>query len=139
MKDVPPSGLYQFIGNDSVGYRRGFVYDLRVRPQPHPRQSTLSIQRVDGGGGCPYGSVEAFLAQWVPVSEELSQALARQRAASERSWDMDRTGWTRSQWVEDARRLMDELDGAVTSLLNGHVLALLDEIDSLRAAKEDTM
>lgn len=45
---------------------------------------------------------------------------------------MDRHGWTRARWVEDAERLMDEVDGAVTSLVNGHIFALLEEIRVLR-------
>lgn len=39
---------------------------------------------------------------------------------------IDRTGWTAEQWIEDAERLMGDLDGSVMSLVNGHVLALLD-------------
>ena len=41
------------------------------------------------------------------------------------SWRTDRTGWTDQQWIEDAQRLMDDIEGSVTSLVNGHVLALL--------------
>ena len=41
------------------------------------------------------------------------------------SWRTDRTGWTDQQWIEDAQRLMDDTDGSVSSLVNGHVLALL--------------
>lgn len=52
--------------------------------------------------------------------------------ARARSHDIDRSGWTRAQYVEDAERLMDEVDGAVTSLVNGHIFALLEEIRVLR-------
>jgi hypothetical protein len=41
------------------------------------------------------------------------------------SWRTDRKGWTDAQWIQDAEALMDDLDGSVSSLLNGHVLALL--------------
>lgn len=41
------------------------------------------------------------------------------------SWRVDRTGWTDERWIEDAKRLMDDIDGSVSSLVNGHVLALL--------------
>lgn len=41
------------------------------------------------------------------------------------SWRTDRTGWTDQQWIEDAERLMDDIDGSVSSLVNGHVIALL--------------
>ena len=41
------------------------------------------------------------------------------------SMKIDRTGWTDDQWADDAERLMNEPDGAITSLVNGHVSALL--------------
>jgi len=47
---------------------------------------------------------------------------------------VDRRGWTSAQWVEDARRLMAEEDGAVTSLVNGHVTHLLTTLDRAREA-----
>lgn len=36
----------------------------------------------------------------------------------------ERSGWTRQEWVDDARAIMDDLHGSVACLLNGHVLAL---------------
>lgn len=49
-------------------------------------------------------------------------AMAAHRSAAVQ---IDRTGWTDQQWIEDADRLMGDLHGSVSSLLNGHVTALL--------------
>ena len=57
----------------------------------------------------------------------MAQALSRQMAERAASLAVDRRDWTHEQWVEDAERLMDAVDGAVTSLVNGHVMALLTE------------
>lgn len=48
------------------------------------------------------------------------------------SHEIDRRYWTQGQWVDDAERLMDDLDGSVRSLTNGHVMAMLAEIRHLR-------
>lgn len=58
---------------------------------------------------------------------DMSEAIRRQMDARARSMTVDRKDWTRQQWIDDADRLMNEADGAVTSLVNGHVMALLDE------------
>lgn len=62
------------------------------------------------------------------MADQMGEAVRRQMAARHRSFGVDRTGWTRRQWIEDAEKLMNEVDGAITSLVNGHVMALLDEI-----------
>lgn len=67
---------------------------------------------------------------------EFSEAIGRQMDARARSMQVDRKGWTRQQWVDDARRLMDEVDGAVTSLVNGHVMALLDALSASDADRD---
>jgi len=59
--------------------------------------------------------------------DQMAEALDRQRDQLIKSMHVDRTGWTRQQWIDDARTLMGHPDGAITSLVNGHVLALLDE------------
>jgi hypothetical protein len=59
--------------------------------------------------------------QRFPALQQLRHAEASHR--------IDRTGWTDEQWVEDARRLMGDLDGSVLDLVNGHVLALLRTVD----------
>lgn len=52
---------------------------------------------------------------------------------------MNRKGWTNQQWIDDARRLMNEIDGAVTSLLNGHVITMLSRLEELEELDpEDT-
>lgn len=53
---------------------------------------------------------------------EAIQAMAEHRA---RAMDIDRTGWTDEQWIADAERLMEDPDGSIMSLVNGHVMALL--------------
>lgn len=65
---------------------------------------------------------------------ELAQAVRRQMDQADQSADVDRTGWTHDQWVADARTRFNHIDGAVTSLVNGHIEALLDEIDQLQEA-----
>lgn len=50
------------------------------------------------------------------------RAMAHHAGESSR---VDRTGWTEAQWIEDADRLMGDLDGSIMSLVNGHVMALL--------------
>jgi hypothetical protein len=70
----------------------------------------------------------------VSGNNELAEAIGRQRKRSEASMSLDRTGWTDAQWVADAERLMYEPDGAITSLLNGHVTALLRTVDHYRTS-----
>lgn len=68
------------------------------------------------------------------MSDQMTWAMMRQADAARRSGRIDRRGWSDDQWIADARRLMDELDGAVTSLLNGHILALLRAVEARPAA-----
>ena len=56
---------------------------------------------------------------------QFEDAVARQMKRSRESMLVDRSGWTDEQWMEDAEKLMNELDGAITSLVNGHVMAVL--------------
>jgi hypothetical protein len=65
--------------------------------------------------------------------DEMTEAVMRQMGQRVESMRVDRRGWTDAQWAEDARRLMNEPDGAVTSLVNGHVLGLIAELDRLTA------
>ncbi len=62
---------------------------------------------------------------WPTTEAQMSTALHRMAQHRGESMRIDRRGWTDEQWVEDARRLMDDLDGSISSLVNGHVLALL--------------
>jgi hypothetical protein len=43
-----------------------------------------------------------------------------------------REGWTREQWVAEAEEIMNDTYGSVTSLLNGHVMYLFEELHALR-------
>lgn len=70
--------------------------------------------------------------------DDMAEAVMRQMDRRGESMRVDRRGWTPAQWIEDARRLMDEADGAVTSLVNGHVLALLAEVKRLRVDLRDS-
>lgn len=73
--------------------------------------------------------------EWLAIGprepDAMERALDRQRDQLIKSMHVKRTGWTRQQWVDDARTLMDHPDGAITSLVNGHVLALIEEADAL--------
>lgn len=64
--------------------------------------------------------------------DPLTEALRRQFDRADASMRVDRKGWTDKQWITDADRLMNEVDGAITSLVNGHVMALLAEYERLR-------
>jgi hypothetical protein len=63
-------------------------------------------------------------------SDQLAEVVKRQQDRMMASGRVDRAGWTDAQWIEDARRLMNEPDGAITSLVNGHVMALLRTVSS---------
>jgi hypothetical protein len=62
------------------------------------------------------------------TEDQMSLAMKAMASHVARSERVDRTGWTDDQWIADAQRLMDDLDGSVLSLVNGHVLALLARV-----------
>ncbi len=66
---------------------------------------------------------------------QMADAMRRQRAQAVKSSRVDRKGWTDTQWIKDAHDLMHEPDGAVTSLVNGHINAMLRVI----AMQEDAI
>ena len=66
--------------------------------------------------------------------DQLAAIMRRQISHATASLTVDRRGWTRKQWVDDAKRLMGDIDGAVTVLVNGHIKAMLATIAEL----EDT-
>jgi hypothetical protein len=66
------------------------------------------------------------------LDDQMAEAVRRQREHVVSSMHVDRRGWTRQQWVDDARKLMGDLDGSVLDLVNGHVGALLGQIDDLQ-------
>lgn len=65
---------------------------------------------------------------------EMTAAIKRQLDQREESIAVDRRGWTTDEWVKDARNLMNHPDGAITSLVNGHIVALLERIDQFKTA-----
>jgi hypothetical protein len=48
-----------FIGTDSLGYENGKEYQLLI-----PNSKSVTIQRMDRTGRCPYASLSAFLNNW---------------------------------------------------------------------------
>lgn len=67
------------------------------------------------------------------MNDDLAKALRRQFDHARDSRTVDRAGWTAKQWADDATRLMGDIDGAITSLVNGHVSGLIRELARLRA------
>jgi hypothetical protein len=65
------------------------------------------------------------------MSDRDELAAAFKRTAALGSADVDRKGWTKKQWADDAERLMGHIDGAVIALKNGHVIGLLARIQEL--------
>ena len=47
----------------------------------------------------------------------------------------DRRKWTREQWVAEAEEIMNDPYGSVNMLLNGHIMALFEEVHFLRDSK----
>lgn len=50
---------------------------------------------------------------------------------------IDRRGWTEQEWIEDAIKLMNHPDGAITSLVNGHVMALINFYERTTSSVEE--
>jgi hypothetical protein len=48
---------------------------------------------------------------------------------------VDRTGWTRKQWIDDAKKLFYDPDGSVLDFVNGHITALFAELDDLQSGR----
>ena len=71
------------------------------------------------------------------LDDQMAEAVRHQREHIAASMAVDRRGWTRQQWIDDAERLIGDLHGSVLDLVNGHVLALLAEIHDLKARVSD--
>lgn len=65
------------------------------------------------------------------LDEQMREAVSRQMKHVAAAHRIDRRGWTRKQWIDDARRLFTDLDGSVLDLVNGHISAMLAEIDGV--------
>ena len=63
---------------------------------------------------------------------EMSEALDRMADHRSAAMTVNRSGWTREQYLADAERLMNDLDGSVSSLVNGHAMALIGAVRELR-------
>jgi hypothetical protein len=63
------------------------------------------------------------------------EAVTRKYAHRDKVLMMDRKNWTRDQWVQDAFDIMADPDGSSISLMNGHVRALLSEVEELRGRR----
>ena len=66
------------------------------------------------------------------LDEQMSRAIGNMRRLSGEVVLVDRKDWTREQWVAEAEEIMDDIDGSVMSLLNGHINALFEELHDLR-------
>lgn len=64
--------------------------------------------------------------------EQMSEALTAMWRLTDGVRMKPREGWTRQQWVADAAEIMDDIDGSTSSLLNGHVMAMLEELAYMR-------
>jgi len=61
--------------------------------------------------------------------DELAQAFRRTEALG--NAPVNRKGWTKKQWADDAERIMAHIDGSAMALMNGHVLGLISRIREL--------
>lgn len=62
------------------------------------------------------------------LDDQMADAVRRQFDHATASRQIDRRGWTRRQWIEDARSQFGDLEGSVLDLVNGHVSAMLAAI-----------
>lgn len=70
--------------------------------------------------------------------DQMAEAVQRQMQRAQASAFIDRRDWTDDQWIDDAERLMNEPDGAITSLVNGHVMALLRRVRPIGNTEGET-
>ena len=63
------------------------------------------------------------------MSDQMVEAIKRQMKHVDASMRVNRTGWTDDQWIDDARKLMRDIEGSVLDLLNGHVVAMLRRLE----------
>ena len=64
-----------------------------------------------------------------PLEERARESLTIQIHRIAASMHADRTGWTREQWIDEARELMADPDAGVMCLVAGHAQAMLAELD----------
>ena len=73
----------------------------------------------------------------VELPDQMAEAIRRQRERWQASAGMDRKGWSDQQWINDAWRLFHEPNGAITSLVNGHVDRMLKRLYELKQVVGD--
>lgn len=61
--------------------------------------------------------------------DDLAAAFRRTEALGNEP--IDRKGWTKNQWADDAERIMEHIDGSITALVNGHALGLIARVREL--------
>jgi uncharacterized protein (DUF433 family) len=49
---------------------------------------------------------------------------------------VDRRGWTRQQWLDDARAIFNSVHGGAADLLNGHIVALFAELHDVTEQRD---
>ena len=86
--------LAMFTGHNSLGYENGRVYSLSVF---FDKGGGLTITRNPSGGGhCPYGSLNAFRANWdvLSCSKELFDMTVQEISSSHKYASKSSTvGW----------------------------------------------
>ena len=63
------------------------------------------------------------------MSDQMVEAIKQQMKHIDASMRVNRTDWTDDQWIDDARKLMGDIEGSVLDLLNGHVVAMLRKLE----------
>jgi len=61
----------KFIGKDSLGYVNGKLYTLKLSTVKAGLfgKDTIVVERIYGGGKCPYSSIISFLSNWDDVRQ----------------------------------------------------------------------
>lgn len=91
----------------------------------------------------PQSSPDALLSQirstpWVDPATGVTASYDAGKAQAAHilaSMHVDRTGWTRKQWIDDAKKLFYDPDGSVLDFVNGHITALFAELDDLQSGR----
>jgi hypothetical protein len=66
------------------------------------------------------------------LDDQMVEAVGNMGRLHNEVMQVDRKGWTRRQWVDEAEEIMGDIDGSVLTLLNGHILAIFKELHELR-------
>lgn len=124
---------------------------MTEQPQPQQRLWTTDdwlpdkhefINNAEDNGRCLICGLPESNAGHPPLPEEAPRPLTPEEQMTEAMTAMwrltdgirlkPRDGWTRQQWVAEAEEIMADIDGSASSLLNGHVMAMQEELAYLR-------